>query len=154
MVKSSCIYHHFKLTRVDEHSVFNSDLPYPDSEAILDFAKFVVAKYKQQCHGPSNNLGTYRSEEFEKEVGKNEPLKSSFLNNLQARNSGLNFEEFKLWMKDLQIFTTMFSEMNYETIFEDFNTAHFNTSTTSLGSNNYPRTRSEPPRHASCLPVV
>ena len=78
-------------------------------------------------------------------MGRNEPLKSSFLNNLRARNSGLNFEEFKLWMKDLPIFTAMFSEMNYETIFEDFNNSHFNTSTTSLGSNNQ-RSKSEPPR--------
>ena len=48
-------------------------------------------------------------------------------------------------MKDLPIFIAMFSEMNYETIFEDFNNTQFNTSTTSLVSNNH-RSRSEPPR--------
>ena len=51
-------------------------------------------------------------------------------------------------MKDLPIFTAMFSEMNYETIFEDFNNTQFNTSTTSLVSNNH-RSRSEPPRQGS-----
>ena len=54
-------------------------------------------------------------------------------------------------MRDLNIFVAMFSEINYETIFEDFNAAHFNTSTASLLSNN--RARSEPPRSPS-LPAV
>ena len=53
-------------------------------------------------------------------------------------------------MKDLPIFTAMFAEMNYETIFEDFNNTQFNTSAASLCSNNNHRSRSEPPRQGSC----
>ena len=144
VIKSTSTFHQFKLTRVDENSVF-SELPYPEPPVIQEFACFVIATYRQR--------EPLRSEELaDQEVS----LKSSLLN-LPARaaaaaaagagagaGGGLDFPEFRQWMKDLPIFLAMFSEMNYESIFEDFHSA------SKASSPAGPRSLSQPP--LSCLP--